>query len=135
MCNFRRSRAGQAVIIHIASALVDKTGNMPSSPGIIPNYAACFSRNAKKGQIMAMAHWGLPSPSFEAKYRNSDLSVTNIMNTRSPHCWLGIKHLCLVLFTSFSELDTTPDGKKPRPGIAYDNERPLAFFAGLWVPQ
>ena len=41
-------------------------------------------------------------------------------------------------FTSFSEFDGTPgpDGKKlGDTWFAFDDSRPLAFFAGIWAPQ
>jgi putative SOS response-associated peptidase YedK len=40
-----------------------------------------------------------------------------------------------VPFTSFSEPEEQPDGKKPPAWFAFDESRPLACFAGLWVPQ
>jgi putative SOS response-associated peptidase YedK len=39
----------------------------------------------------------------------------------------------VVPFTSFSENETLPDGKKPTVWFAFDETRPLAFFAGLWT--
>ena len=41
----------------------------------------------------------------------------------------------MVPFTSFSENETLPDGKKPPVWFAFDDSRPLAFFAGIWTPQ
>jgi hypothetical protein len=32
-----------------------------------------------------MARWGMPSPAFALKGRNSDLGVTNVRNVASPH--------------------------------------------------
>ena len=42
---------------------------------------------------------------------------------------------CLVPFTSFSENESFPDGTKPPIWFALSNDRPLAFFAGIWVAQ
>ncbi|NMJ43777.1 hypothetical protein GWK16_21190 [Roseomonas sp. JC162] len=63
--------------------------------------------------------------------------MTNVRNTASPHWrrWLGVEHRCLVPFTSFSEPEPQPDGKKPPARFALAEDRPLAFFAGIWVPQ
>ena len=82
-----------------------------------------------------MARWGMPSPLASLKGRNSDPGVTNIRNVKSPHWrrWLGIEHRCVVPFTSFSENEALPDGRKPPVWFAFDETRPLAFFAGLWT--
>jgi putative SOS response-associated peptidase YedK len=39
---------------------------------------------------------------------------------------------CLVPFTSFSEFD---HGSKQDVWFAFGEERPTAFFAGIWAPQ
>jgi putative SOS response-associated peptidase YedK len=82
-----------------------------------------------------MARWGMPSPLFALKGRNSDSGVTNIRNVKSPHWrrWLDIEHRCVVPFTSFSENDTLPDGREPPVWFAFNEARPLAFFAGIWT--
>lgn len=82
-----------------------------------------------------MARWGMPSPTFVLKGRNSDPGVTNIRNTVSPHWrrWLGPEHRCVVPFTSFSENEHLPDGTKPPVWFALDETRPLACFAGIWT--
>jgi putative SOS response-associated peptidase YedK len=36
-------------------------------------------------------------------------------------------------FTSISEYETTPDGKKAPVWFALDESRPLAAFAGIWA--
>jgi putative SOS response-associated peptidase YedK len=137
MCNLYSLKAGQAAIIDLARAMIDRTGNMPSLPGIFPDYEAPIVHNAKEGRTLAMARWGLPSPAFALKGRNSDPGITNVRNTASPHWrrWLGIEHRCLVPLTSFSEPEAQPDGKKPPAWFALGADRPLAFFAGLWVPE
>src|SRR6478752_3388503 len=54
---------------------------------------------------------------------------------RPPHWkpWLGPDHRCFVPFTSFAENETQPDGSRPPAWFAFDESRPLAFFAGLWA--
>jgi len=56
-------------------------------------------------------------------------------NVASPHWrrWLGVERRCVVPFTSFSENETLPDGKKAPVWFAFDETRPLAFFAGIWT--
>ena len=76
----------------------------------------------------------MPSPSFALKGRSTDPGVTNIRNTTSPHWrrWLGPANRCVVPLTSFSEYDTI-DGKKTPVWFALAEDRPLAFFAGVWT--
>jgi putative SOS response-associated peptidase YedK len=49
--------------------------------------------------------------------------------------WMGVENRCVVPFTSFSEFDNTVvNGKKNADTwFAFDETRPLAFFAGIWV--
>lgn len=137
MCNLYSLTKGQQAIIEITRAMVDKTGNLPLFPGIFPDYAAPIVRNAGGGRELALARWGMPSPVFALQGRNSDPGVTNVRNTKSPHWrrWLGVENRCVVPWTSFSEPEPMPDGKKPPAWFAFDETRPLAFFAGIWTPQ
>ena len=77
----------------------------------------------------------MPSPQFALKGKATDPGVTNVRNTASPHWrrWLGPANRCLVPFTSFSEYETGPDGKKIPVWFALDESRPLAAFAGIWT--
>jgi putative SOS response-associated peptidase YedK len=125
----------QAAIIAVSRAMHDRTGNLPPLPGIFPDYAAPVIRNTSEGRELAMARWGMPSPVFALKGRNSDPGVTNIRNTASSHWrrWLGVDNRCVVPFTSFSENEALPDGRKPPIWFALSDDRPLAFFAGIWT--
>jgi putative SOS response-associated peptidase YedK len=114
----------------------DVTGNLPLLPGIFPHYSAPVVRNAPDGvRELSMARWGMPSPIFALKGRNSDPGVTNVRNVSSPHWrrWLGVESRCVVPFTSFSENELQPDGSRPPAWFAFDESRPLAFFAGIWT--
>lgn len=64
----------------------------------------------------------------------SDGGTTNIRNTSSSHWkrWLGVENRCLVPWTSFSEFD---GAAKQDVWFAFGEERPTAFFAGIWLPQ
>jgi putative SOS response-associated peptidase YedK len=66
-----------------------------------------------------------------------DSGTTNIRNTSSPHWkpWLGVESRCVVPFTSFSEPEPQADGSRPPGWFALSEDRPLAFFAGIWTPQ
>jgi putative SOS response-associated peptidase YedK len=135
MCNLYAVTKGQQAIRELTRAMHDRTGNLPPLPGIFPDYAAPTVRNTPAGREMAMARWGMPSPVFALKGRNSDPGVTNVRNTASPHWrrWLGVESRCLVPFTSFSENEALPDGRKPPIWFALAEDRPLACFAGIWT--
>src|SRR6266446_5904829 len=125
MCNLYYVTKGQQAIRELAGAMRDRTGNLPLMPGIYPDYRAPVVRNQPEGRELTMARWGMPSP----------LASLNSRNVKSPHWrrWLGTEHRCVVPFTSFSENEALPDGRKPPVWFAFDETRPLAFFAGLWT--
>jgi putative SOS response-associated peptidase YedK len=113
-------------------------------------------RNAPDGvRELSKARWGMPSSQFaltqsaksraaklEAKGTAADFKellrmepdggTTNIRNTDSKHWkrWLGVESRCVVPFTSFSEFDR---GAGEDVWFAFDETRPLAFFAGIWT--
>lgn len=134
MCNLYSMTKSQAAIIAMTRAMADRTGNLPPMPGIFPDYAAPIVRNAPEGRTLALARWGMPSPAFALQNRKTDPGVTNVRNVSSPHWrrWLGIENRCVVPFTSFSEFNKAAGGDV---WFALNETRPLAFFAGIWVPQ
>ena len=136
MCNLYSMTKNVDAIRRLFGAMNSQVGNLPSLPGIFPDYPAPIVRNATGEREIVMARWGMPSSQFalmeSAKKRAAkleakgqrvvftemlrsepDSGVTNIRNTSSMHWkrWLGPANRCLVPFTSFSEYDTT-DGKK-----------------------
>ena len=129
MCNLYSLTKGQAAIIALTRAMRDTTGNMPSLPGIFPDYSAPIVRNAPDGQReLMMARWGMPCPP-----QFGSAPVTNIRNTKSAHWrrWLKPENRCVVPWTSFCEYaDTKP--KKTPMWFAFDDTRSLAVFAGVW---
>jgi putative SOS response-associated peptidase YedK len=136
MCNLYSITKGPQAIRDFARAMRDKTGNLPPIPGVFPDYFAPIVRNADDGaRELTMARWGMPSPQSVSKGRNSDPGVTNIRNVASPHWrrWLGVESRCVVPFTSFAENEILPDGSRPPVWFAFEESRPLAFFAGLWT--
>src|SRR6202007_73226 len=126
MCNLYSMTRSQQAIRDLVKAMFDRTGNLPPMPGIFPDYPAPIVRNTAEGRELAMARWGMPSPQFALKGRNSDPGVTNIRNTASPHWrrWLGPESRCVVPFTSFSENEVLPDGSRPPIWFALDERRP-----------
>ena len=136
MCNLYSITKGPQAIREAARAMRDATGNLPPLSGVFPDYSAPIVRNAPDGvRELTMARWGMPSPQFALKGRNSDPGVTNVRNVASPHWrrWLGVESRCVVPFTSFSENGVSPDGSRPPVWFALDDSRPLAFFAGVWT--
>jgi putative SOS response-associated peptidase YedK len=86
--------------------------------------------NAPDGvRELMMARWGMPGPpQFGGE------PITNIRNTKSPHwrAWLKPENRCVVPFTSFCEYADTKPRKTPT-WFALDDDRSLAFFAGIWT--
>jgi putative SOS response-associated peptidase YedK len=120
---------GQAAIGAFTRAMRDLTGNLPQMPGVFPDYAAPIVRNAPDGvRELMLARWGMPGPP-----QFGGAPITNIRNTASPHwrTWLNVGHRCVVPFNSFCEYADTKPRKTPT-WFALDEERPLAFFAGIW---
>ena len=135
----------------------DLVGNLPPLPAIFPDYLAPIVRVGEDGgRELAMARWGMPSSKqaiFEAAKRRADRlrakgnevdfdallraepdgGTTNVRNTASRHWrpWLEPAHRCLVPFTSFSEFSKDFGGDI---WFALAEERPLAGFAGFWLP-
>jgi putative SOS response-associated peptidase YedK len=156
MCNLYAMTKSQQAIRELARVMRDTTGNLPLFPGIYPDYAAPIVRNAPDGvRELAMARWGMPSSQkvlldATAKRANKlrakgtvvdfnellrqepDSGVTNIRNISSKHWtrWLGPEHRCVVPFSSFSEFNKAQGGNV---WFAFDETRPLACFAGIWI--
>ena len=135
MCNLYSLTKGQDAIRGWFDGIDDQAGNLPPMPGIYPDYPAPVVRRGEGGPVLTMMRWGLPSPAFALKGKKTDRGVTNVRNIGSPHWrrWLGAEHRCVVPFTSFSEPHNQP-GQPSRPvWFALDEDRPLAFFAGVWT--
>jgi putative SOS response-associated peptidase YedK len=136
MCNLYSLSKGQQAIRELTGAMQDRAGNLPILLSVFPDYAAPIVRNTAEGlRELTLARWGMPSPAFALKGRNSDPGVTNVRNAASPHWrrWLGVENRCVVPFTSFSENEVLPDGSRPPVWFALDESRPLAVFAGIWT--
>jgi len=136
MCNLYSVTKGQSAIRDLFRVTQDRAGNLPPLPAIFPDQLAPIVRTAADGgRELVMARWGMPSPVFALKGKKSDPGVTNVRNVKSPHWrrWLGIENRCAVPWTSFSENEVLPDGSRPPVWFAFDDTRPLAFFAGIWT--
>lgn len=137
MCNLYSMTRNQEAIRRLFRVQVDRTGNLPPMPGIFPDYQAPIVRVGAEGRELTMARWGLPTPPKFLEGKKTDGGVTNVRNTNSPHWrrWLGLENRCVVPLTSFSEVEVQPDGSRPNVWFALSADRPLAVFAGIWVPH
>ena len=130
MCNLYSVTKGQAAIRDAFRAMVDRTGNMPSLPGIFPGQMGPVVRHGADGRELAMLRWGFPCPPSVPGNR----AVTNVRNTGSSYwrAWLKPEYRCLVPATAFCEY---APGKPALPHwFALGEDRPLFAFAGLWRP-
>lgn len=146
MCNLYSMTKNVDAIRRLFGALNSDVGNLPSMPGIFPDFPAPIVRNGVEGREIVMARGGMPSSQralMDATKKRAEKlqakgktvgGTTNIRNVSSAHWkrWLGPEHRCLVPVTSFSEYDTI-DGKKVPVWFALDEARPLIAFAGLWT--
>jgi putative SOS response-associated peptidase YedK len=155
-CNLYSATKGQVAIRAWTGAFQDTTGTMPPMPGVSPDYTAPIVRNAPGG-VRGAGRWGTPTPQnilmesvkkktalFDAKEQKYDFiamlkagrnpGITNIRNTNSQHWkrWLGVGNRCFVPFTSFSKFNAAAGNDI---WFAFDASRPLAVFAGIYVPQ
>jgi len=159
MCNLYSLSKHQAGVRQLVDALTPEVGNFPPLPGIFPDYSAPIVRMTADGRReLAMARWGMPSSKkaildaatkradkLRAKGKEVDFDellrmepdsgTTNIRRTESRHWWpwLGPKNRCLVPFTAFNEPDQVERGLSA--WFALSEDRPLAFFAGVWTPH
>lgn len=157
MCNLYSHTRNVEAMRRLFAAFDDGGVNLPSQPGIFPDYDAPVIRNEGSGPRLAMTRWGMPSSKqavFEAAKKRAtklrdkgkevdfdellkvepDSGTTNVRNTTSAHWkrWLGVENRCLVPFTSFSEFNKEAGGDI---WFAFGEDRPTAFFAGIWCSQ
>lgn len=155
MCNLYSLTKSQTAIIEFTRAMKDSTGNLPTMPGIFPDYKAPVVANRSGIRELCLMRWGMPSSAkaqldaaskradkLRAKGKDVDFNellrmepdsgTTNIRNTSSKHWkrWLGVENRCVVPFTSFSEFNKAEGGDI---WFAFDESRPLAVFAGVWT--
>jgi putative SOS response-associated peptidase YedK len=121
-------------------------------------------RNTADGRKQIVyCRWGLPSPTFALrkaaetraeKMRKKaevvdmkmllrmepDGGTINVRNLNLSHWkrWFGVEHRCIVPVTSFAEPDLANrevGRRTPNAWFAAREDKPLMFFAGIWVPQ
>jgi putative SOS response-associated peptidase YedK len=133
MCNLYSITTNQDAIRRLFGVTVDSAGNLPSMPGVFPDYEAPVVRSSGDGRELIKMRWGMPPPP-----KVGGPPVTNIRNTASPHWrgWLKPESRCLVPASSFSEYAPEPNPvtkKKDVVWFALDETRPLFAFAGIWT--
>lgn len=164
MCNLYGVTTNVEAIRHFVRDMkIDQVaiGNFEPQTAIFPDYFAPIVRNFRDERELTKVRWGMPTSSFalfEAAKRRAqkieqkqgrglskeefdellrhepDSGTTNVRNTSSKHWrrWLTPEYRCVVPFTSFSEFNREAGGDV---WFAFDDSRPLAFFAGIWAPQ
>jgi putative SOS response-associated peptidase YedK len=136
MCNLYSLKSPQAEIIELAGAVRDMAGNVAPAPEIYPDHAAAIVRTGADGvRALARARWGMPSPAFALAGKAVDRGVTNVRNTESAHWrpWLAPAARCLAPFNAFAEPGVSASGRSEPVWFALAEDRPLAFFAGVWT--
>ncbi len=110
-------------------------GNLGALPGIFANGFGPIVRNTLEGRELAMSRWGMPSNADNLIGKNYDSGLTNVRRHWIEHWqpWLGVESRCVVPWTSFSEPDQV--NRTGFHWFALDDDRPLAFFGGIWTPQ
>lgn len=114
----------------------DRSGNLPAIPAVFPDYTAPIVRHSAEDRLeLTRARRRMPSLAFALKDKKVDRGVTDIRNTKSPHWhrWLSRSSRCLVPFTSISEPGRSAGCKSELVWFVPGEERPLAFFAGVWT--
>ncbi|AXV15214.1 DUF159 family protein [Neorhizobium sp. SOG26] len=132
MCNLYNVTTNQEALRAITKAF-DRLGNLQPSLDVYPDRPGPVIRNTAEGREMTMLTWGMPTPPSILQGK-PDCGVTNIRNATSPHWrrWLGPTNRCLVPWTTFCEYEDTKPRKTKR-WFAINDDRPLAFFAGIWT--
>lgn len=159
MCNLYSLASRLEEVLLMVASMSKDIGNFGPMPGIFPDYAAPIMRMQTDGTLaLALARWGMPSSKkalFDAATKRADKlkakgkefdfdellrmepdsGTTNVRRTESRHWWpwLGPENRCLVPFTAFNEPDQVNRG--PSAWFALGEDRPLAFFAGVWTPH
>jgi len=163
MCNLYNITTNQEAIRALSNYDWDSAGNLEPSIDVYPDRMGIVVRNNGSWRELARVRWGLPSSEkalldaatkragkLRAKGKDVDFNqllkmepdggTTNVRNTSSRHWkrWLGVENRCVVPATSFAEPDPASKiegGRTPNAWFALREDRPLFFFAGIWVPK
>ncbi|MBP2159115.1 MULTISPECIES: SOS response-associated peptidase [Asticcacaulis] len=138
MCNLYSMTSNKEAIREFARYLrvAVNADNLGSHPDVFPNEYAPIVRNTLDGRELALSRWGMPKSAKALEGKNYDNGVTNVRETDSWHWrqWLDVENRCVVPVTSFCEPDQA-SGSKENIWFALTEDRPLFFFAGIWLPS
>lgn len=112
MCNLYSMTKNVDATRRLFGALNSRVGNLPSLPGIFPDYPAPIVRSASDVREIVMARWGMPSSPFtlmqSAKRRAAKLKAKGTQ--------VSVKEILRL-----------------EPDCGVTNTRPLLAFAGIWT--
>ncbi len=138
MCNIYSMVSNVEAIRALANVLnlSANAANLGDLPGIYANGFGPIVRNTAAGRELAMSRWGMPSNPDNLVGKKYDNGVQNVRHHWIDHWspYLGVDNRCVVPWTSFSEPDQA-NATGVFHWFALDQERPLAFFGGLWTPK
>lgn len=131
--------------------------NIRDSYDVYPDLEGPIIRNNNGSRELVHVRWGLPTPAdrleetvdkkiaaLEAKGKPYDKAKMmaeqrdpGVTNVRHPHYkhwnrWMGVENRCIVPFTRFAEPDKINGGNV---WFAMNEDEPLSWFAGVWIPQ
>ena len=135
VCNLYQTATAAELMAQLDQSWRSDVNYMINDTSVYPDYSAPVGHVVEGERVFSMMRWGMPSPAFALKNKKTDRGVTNVRNTKSPHWrrWLGVDNRCVVPFTSFSEPHNQV-GKPSEPvWFALSEDRPVAFFAGIWT--
>ncbi|MGN8119954.1 SOS response-associated peptidase [Labrys sp. 22185] len=157
MCNLFNQEMTQEEL-RLLGPVIRDTINWPDAADIYPDLPSPIIRQGADGvRELVLARWGMPkseetqmeavekrAAKLEAKGKPYDIAellrvepnsgVTNIRRTFIEHwqTWLQpIQHRCLVPFTAFAE--NTDADRSRLAWFALSEDKPVAFFAGIWT--
>ena len=138
MCNLYSMVSNKEALREFTKFLTVATNadNLGPYPDVFANDYGPVVRNTPQGRELAVARWGMPNNPYNLQGKNYDSGVTNVRKTESRHWrqWLEIGNRCVVPANSFCEPDQA-GGTKENIWFALSADRPLFFFAGIWLPQ
>lgn len=114
----------------------DMRWGMPSSKKALMDAAGKRADGLrKKGAEFDFAELLKMEPDRGATNVRRTVSETTGQTNAHWRPWLGPANRCLVPFTSFAEPDQDGEGTRQNIWFAFGEDRPLAFFAGIWTPH
>ena len=103
---------------------------MPPMPGVFPDYLAPIVRQAPTARELMLARWGMPGPP-----QFGGAPITNLRNTKARTGARGSNPKTGARCPSipFANTPTPSRAAKTPTWFALNDDRPLAFFAGIWT--